>query len=122
MTVVEMDRTDAFRVLASADRQLVLHELIDRDESMSVGTLSQHVAARRHRISTETVCDAQADRAQIRLVHLHFPQLMEQNVITVDWENDEVSLTDTDDVDVLLEAAEELDRWPPTDLVYNCSW
>ncbi|WP_436347984.1 DUF7344 domain-containing protein [Natronorubrum sp. FCH18a] len=111
-----MDQRDAFRVLASADRQLILHELVDHDGSISVDALSEQVAARRHRISTESVSDAQVDRAQVRLIHLHFPQLLERNIISVDWTDDEVSLADTEHVDVLLEAAEELDPWPPNDM------
>ncbi|WP_440771519.1 DUF7344 domain-containing protein [Natronorubrum sp. DTA28] len=117
-----MDQRDAFRVLASADRQFVLHELVDRDDSVSVDALSQAVAARRHRVSPEAVSDAQADRAQVRLVHLHFPQLMDRNIITVDWADDEVSLADTEHVDVLLEAAEELEPWPPNDMPGRYSW
>ncbi|SDJ64230.1 DUF7344 domain-containing protein [Natronorubrum texcoconense] len=117
-----MDQRDAFRVLASADRQFVLHELVDRDGSVSVDELSQAVAARRHRVSTEAVSDAQADRAQVRLVHLHFPQLMDRNIITIDWADDEVSLADTEHVDVLLDAAEELEPWPPSDMPGRYSW
>ena len=117
-----MDQRDAFRVLASADRQLVLYELVDQNEPVSIGSLSQTIAARRHRVSTETVSDAQTDRAQVRLVHLHFPQLMERDIITVDWSDDKVSLADTEHVYVLLEAAEELEPWPPNDMPGKFSW
>ena len=111
-----MKRTDAFRVLASADRQLVLDELCRRSEPVTVGTLSRRVAARRHRLPPDTVSDAQADRAQIRLVHRHFPRLEDRGVIAVDWSEREVSLADGETVDTLLEAAAELEQWPPTDL------
>lgn len=112
-----MDQTDAFRILASADRQLILHELVAGTESVSVITLSQRVAARRHKIPPETVSDTQAERAQVRLVHLHFPRLEEREVITVDWDDREVALTDSENVDALLTAATELDQWPPDDLM-----
>ncbi|WP_338067833.1 DUF7344 domain-containing protein [Natronorubrum halophilum] len=112
-----LEQTDAFRVLASADRQLVLHELLalGRDESMSVTTLSERVASRRNGISPEKISVGKTDRAQVRLVHLHFPQLLSRDIISVDWDDNEVSLTDDENVETLLEAAEELERWPPED-------
>lgn len=116
-----MNRTDAFRVLASADRQLVLHELVRRPEPIAVGALSRRVAARRHRVRPERVSDAQAERAQIRLVHRHFPRLEERDLIAVDWDDREVSLTDDENVAALLEAAGELEQWPPNDLLDTVS-
>ena len=116
-----MKRTDAFRVLASADRQLVLHELVRGPDPVTVDTLSQRVAARRHRVPPGTVSDAQAERAQIRLVHQHFPQLEERDLIAVDWKEREVSLTDSENVDALLDAAGELEQWPPNDLLDTVS-
>lgn len=110
-----MEQTDAFRLLASADRQLVLHELLDGDESTSVATLSEQVAARRHGTPPEEIDPPKVDRAQVRLVHLHFPQLLSRDIISIDWDDGEVSLTDSENVTTLLEAAEELERWPPDD-------
>ena len=112
-----MEQTEAFRVLASADRQLVLHELLERDGAASVAEISRQVAARRHRISSGKIDDGLIERAHVRLVHSHFPHLMEQDLIAVDWEDGEIALTDEESVDQLLEAAEELDSWPPTDLL-----
>ncbi|MDQ2049397.1 hypothetical protein RBH26_02750 [Natronolimnohabitans sp. A-GB9] len=114
-----MNDTDAFRVLASADRQLVLHELAVGDGSSGVETLACNVAARRHGLSTDTVSDEQLERAQIRLVHQHVPLLLERDVVTVDWEDEEVALADTEAVDDLFEAADELEQWPPDDMVYD---
>lgn len=110
-----LESTDAFRVLASADRQYVLHELLERDGESTVGELSRRVALRRHRTaaSSDTVTAAEVERARVRLVHIHFPQLLQQDVIEVDWADNEVTLAESDDVDVLFEAAEELDEWPP---------
>ena len=116
-----MNRTDAFRVLASVDRQLVLHELERRTDSVSVDTLSRQVAAHRHRIPLESVTETQADRAHVRLVHLHFPYLLEKEIIAVDSENGDIWLTDDENVDVLFAAARELDQWPPEDLLADRS-
>ena len=112
-----MNQTEAFHVLASADRQLVLHELLERDGAASVDELSRHVAARRHKIAPDAISEAKVERATVRLVHAHLPQLEEANVVAVDWSEGAVSLTDEAAVDRLFAAAEELDSWPPNDLL-----
>lgn len=112
-----MEQTEAFRVLASADRQLVLHTLIEWNREASVEELSRQVAARRHRVSPEKIDDQKVERAQVRLIHTHFPQLVDRDVIEIDWSDRTVALTDDKCLDRLFEAAEELDGWPPTDLL-----
>ena len=116
-TRIVMEQTEAFRVLASADRQLVLHELLEHDGAADIDDISRQVAARRHRLSSGKIDDRMIERAHVRLVHAHFPHLQAQNLIDIDWDDGAVSLTDEEDVDQLLEAAEELDSWPPTDLL-----
>ncbi|SDQ24408.1 DUF7344 domain-containing protein [Natronobacterium texcoconense] len=112
-----MDRTEAFRVLASADRQLVLHELLERDDEATIRKLSRQVAARRHRIPPPKIDETAVDRARIRLIHSHFPYLSDVGLIDVEWDERKVVLADKERVDQLLEAAELLDTWPPTDLL-----
>ncbi|WIV66526.1 DUF7344 domain-containing protein [Natrialbaceae archaeon AArc-T1-2] len=112
-----MKKTEAFRVLASADRQLVLHELVERDDGVSVDELSRHVAARRHKITPETVSSSAVERARVRLVHTHLPQLVATDTVDVDWDERRVSLTDDEATAELFEAATELDSWPPDDLL-----
>lgn len=112
-----MEQTEAFRVLASADRQLVLHELLERDGTVAIDDISRQVAARRHRLSSGKIDDGMVERAHVRLVHAHFPHLQARDLIDIDWDDEAVSLTDEECVDQLLEAAEELDSWPPTDLL-----
>ncbi|MFC6717762.1 hypothetical protein ACFQGT_08990 [Natrialbaceae archaeon GCM10025810] len=116
-----MKQTDAFRVLASADRQLVLHELLERDGSANVDELSRQVAARRHRIEPDRIDDEKVEAAHLRLVHHHLPQLSERDLLEFDWEERKVSLADDESVDEVFEAAEVLDSWPPTDLLYRPS-
>lgn len=111
-----MDQREAFRVLASADRQLLLHELVERDGEATVETLSRQVAARRHRIPSTEIDDDKVTRAQIRLVHTHFPKLQEKNIVTID-DDGEVVLTENACLDRLFAAAEVLDNWPPDDLL-----
>nr|WP_235920826.1 hypothetical protein [Natronorubrum halalkaliphilum] len=84
---------------------------------MSVSILAERVASRRHRIPTGTISDDKVDRAQVRLVHQHFPRLISHDIIAVDWTEERVSLVDTEDVDCLLTAAAELERWPPDGLL-----
>lgn len=104
---------NAYRVLASADRQHVLHELLQRDGLASVEELSRQVAARRHMTSTEKVTDREVERARVRLVHSHLPMMIDEGVITVDWDAGEVTFTGGEAIDQLFEAAAELDEWPP---------
>lgn len=111
-----MEQTDAVRLLASADRQLVLHELVDRDGTASIGTLSRRVAMRRHQVSHGRLSERQIHRAEIRLLHIHVPFLNERDVVAVDWDREDVSLGDRGAVETVLEAPAELDQWPPDDL------
>ncbi|MCU4972775.1 hypothetical protein OB955_08485 [Halobacteria archaeon AArc-m2/3/4] len=112
-----MKQTEAFRVLASADRQLVLHTLVERGREVTVEELSRQVAARRHRLAPEQIDDQQVERARVRLVHTHFPHLVERNVVEIDWSERVVTLSDDECLGELFDAAEELDGWPPTDLL-----
>lgn len=114
---IVMKQTEAFRVLASADRQLVLHELLEHDGAADIDEISQQVAARRHRLSSGKIDDGMIERAHVRLVHAHFPHLQARNLIDIDWDDEAVVLTDDECVDQLLKAAEELESWPPTDLL-----
>lgn len=107
-----MRETEAFRVLASADRQLLLHELVCTDEPATEGELSRKVAARRHQISPETISEEKIERAHVRLIHEHLPLLLDLNVIERD--GDRVALTDACR-DQWLEAAKTLEVWPPDD-------
>lgn len=116
-----MDQTDAFRTLASADRQLVLHELVESDGATAVDELSRQVAARRHRIPSEDIDEGLVRRARLRLVHLHLPHLEERDLVEVDRDRDVVVFADDDRVERVLEAADELANWPPTGLLQHPS-
>lgn len=116
-----MNQMDAFRILASADRQLVLHELVERDSDTTIAALSQQVAARRHGIPTDRISETKVERAHVRLVHSHLPTLQEHGIIDVNWDGNEVSLEDGAEVDQLFEAAEEMESWPPNDLLEHPS-
>ncbi|QLG50343.1 DUF7344 domain-containing protein [Natrinema halophilum] len=108
-----MDKSDAFRVLASADRQYLFYELIERDGASTVETLSQQVAGRRHRTTPGNVTNAEIDRTRVRLAHIHLPKFLEQNIVDVDWADGSIAFTEDADIDLLLEAAAELEQWPP---------
>ncbi|MDS0473963.1 hypothetical protein [Natrinema sp. 1APR25-10V2] len=108
-----MDQSDAFRILASADRQYLFHELVERDGASTVETLSRIVAVRRHRTTLGNVSDAEIDRTRVRLVHIHLPQLLERGIVDVDWSDETVAFSEDAEIDLLLESAAELDQWPP---------
>ncbi|RDI73015.1 hypothetical protein DWB78_04870 [Halopelagius longus] len=105
-----MKETEAFRVLGSADRQILLHELVRADEGMAEEELARRVAARRHRTSPDSLGEEDIERAHIRLAHFHFPLLRDLRII--EQNEDEVCLTESERRDQLLEAAAELDEWP----------
>lgn len=112
-----MKQTEAFRLLASADRQLILHELRKKDGESCVEELSERVAARRHRIAPGKISHEEIERAHVRLRHTHLPQLAEKDVISHDTSTKTAALHDEASVEQLFEAAEELDCWPPDDLL-----
>ena len=112
-----MDQSDAFRTLASADRQLLLHELLEADGTVSVDDLSRRVAARRHRIPLEKIDERMVERARVRLVHSHLPHLEDRDLVAVDRERETVAFEDDERVARLFEAADELEHWPPTGLL-----
>ncbi|WP_081443533.1 DUF7344 domain-containing protein [Haloterrigena turkmenica] len=116
-----MDQMEAFRVLASADRQLVLHELVKRDGTTCIKELSREVASRRHQIPSQKISDTKVKRAHIRLVHSSLSLLQEKGIINVNWEENEVSLASKPEVEQLFDAAEELESWPPDDLLEDPS-
>ncbi|WP_049927108.1 DUF7344 domain-containing protein [Halopiger goleimassiliensis] len=108
-----MERTDAYHVLASADRQHVVHELSTRRSDPELSTLARAVAARRHRIDPESVPDEYVDRARVRLIHTHLPKLDEHGVVSYESDGDRIALEEDDTVERLLEVADELPAWPP---------
>lgn len=115
-----MDRTEAFEILASADRQLVLHELVARDGTSSVEELSQSVAARRHQLEPEDLDERAVERARFRLTRTHLPKLAERNVIRTDWDEDAVSLDDENAARVF-GVSRELECFPPDDVLEHPS-
>lgn len=105
-----MKESEAFKVLASADRQLLLYELVRTDAPTAEEELARKVAARRHQITPETISEEKVERAHVRLVHEHFPLLLDLDVIKQD--GGKVALTD-ECRDQWLEAAKALEVWPP---------
>ncbi len=116
-----MKQTEAFRVLASADRQLILHELCKNDGKATVDELAEQVAVRRHRISPDEITDDRIARAHVRLHHTQLPQLVENGVISHDPNEETVVLHDNESVEQLFAAAEEIEGWPPDDFLERSS-
>lgn len=110
-----MKETEAFRVLCSADRQILLHELAQVDEAMDEEELARKISACRHGLPRESIGEEMMGRAHARLYHIHFPLLRELDII--EQEGGEVALTDGERKDQLLDVASELEGWPPDDLL-----
>lgn len=104
-------------MLASVDRQLLLHELLRTDGKATEEELSRQVAARRHQLAPEKISEEKVERARVRLVHVHLPLLLDLGII--DRDDGAVSLTDDERTDQLLEAAEVLEEWPPDELLQH---
>ena len=107
-----MEQSEAYRVLASADRQHVVHELSTRCTDPELGMLARAVAARRHRTDPASLSPDDVDRARIRLVHTHLPILDDFGVVTYE-DDDSIALVDDESVEYLLEVADDLPGWPP---------
>jgi|GEM_PF-1761478 len=108
-----MEGTEVFRALGSADRQILLYELVTTDGPVIEAALARTVAARRHQIPREAVREPTAHRARIRLVHIHLPMLVDMDVVTRG--EDEVALTGDACRERLIEAADVIGAWPPDD-------
>lgn len=116
-----MKETEAFRALSSADRQILLYELITANEPVNERALSREVAARRHQVPPRQVDEEKIKRARVRLVHLHLPMLSELDIIERD--SDSVAPIDGTWEDELRHAADILDVWPPDGfLQQSLSW
>lgn len=112
-----MEETEAFRALGSADRQILLHELLRADGGVVETELARQIAARRHRLAPEAVSAEKIERAHLRLVHKHIPLLRELDVAESD--DGEVTLTGERAREQLLEVASELEDWPPDDILQS---
>ena len=112
-----MDQTEAAHALASADRQILLHELVERNGEATITKLSREVAARRNKISPEKIDEEKCERAQVRLIHIHLPQLVEKDVLSINRKNRTVAFGEKKEIDQLFEVAAEVESWPPTDLL-----
>ncbi|OVE85479.1 DUF7344 domain-containing protein [Natronolimnobius baerhuensis] len=111
-----MNRTETVHILASADRQIILDELLVREDPIPIEALSRIVASRRHKLPPANVTETRVEQAQSRLVHKHLPELADSATIDIDWSSETVTLCEGDSLQQLLETAAELDTWPPTDL------
>jgi len=108
-----MEPTETARLLASVDRQHALYELVLADRAITIEDLSRRVAAGRHRTGPETLDAEVIERARIRMAHVHVPKLAANDVVSVDWEDDEVWLADGEAADDVFETARLFEEWPP---------
>jgi len=106
--------TEAFRVLASADRQLLLYELARAERALSEKELARRIAAQRHQTAPDKISEDEISRAHVRLIHVHLPWLRDLDI--VEQSEGEVALTDHEHTRQLFEAAESLGDWPADDL------
>ncbi len=109
-----MDQLEAFRILASEDRQIVLRELFDQEGEASIDDISRQVASERNQTSPDNISDETFERAKIRLVHSHLPRMAEENVI--EKSDNMATLRSRECVIKVLEAAEELETQISGDL------
>lgn len=114
-----MKETDALQALASADRQILLRELVQTDGGVDETELARKIAADRHNLPPEAVSEEKVERARVRLYHVHLPLLSDLDI--VDWEDGTVAFTDDERRDQLLDVASEFGDWSPADQLQRTS-
>lgn len=102
-----MNLQEACNILADADRQHIIYELVENDGLSTISDLSQQIASCSE---TSEENDTALKRAKISLVHNHLPRLEDHGVIEYDARNGDVVLTNADRVEALLNATEELEN------------
>ncbi|ELY54910.1 hypothetical protein C491_17474 [Natronococcus amylolyticus DSM 10524] len=100
-----MNQHEAFEILADADRQHILYELVENDGVSTVSDLSQRIAS-----CSDTAHETAFKHAKVSLVHNHLPRLEHYGVLEYDTRSGDVVLTDTGSVEPILNAAEEVER------------
>ncbi|WP_435066581.1 DUF7344 domain-containing protein [Haloplanus sp. C73] len=102
---------EVFDVLSNRRRRYALYALLN-DESTTIGSLSERVAAWENDCPVEDVTPSERKRVYTALQQSHLPKLERQGLIAFDPESGRVAATDTaDEIDLYLEAVD--DEQPP---------
>jgi hypothetical protein len=99
-----MNQPEAFEILAAADRQHILYELVENDGFSTISDLSQRIA-----FHSDNEHETAFKHAKISLVHNHLPRLEDYGVLEYDTRSGDVVLTDAGSVEPLLNTAEEVE-------------
>lgn len=102
-----------FRILRNRRRRYALHQLKQREGSVSVSDLAEQVAAWETETPLHDVAPEDRRRAYISLIQTHLPTMADAGLVWFDEDANEVTLTEAAaDVDVYVERVPERDiRW-----------
>jgi hypothetical protein len=101
-----MNRQEAYKILADADRRHIIHKLIKNDGLSTISDLSQQLASCS---DTPEESDTALERAEISLVHNHLPRLEDHGVLEYDTRSGDVVLTDAETLEHILNTVEGLE-------------
>ncbi|MDG5821520.1 hypothetical protein [Natronococcus sp. A-GB7] len=93
-----MDSQTALNLLANADRQHIVEELLENGGRSNVGVLSQQLAARRRNNADEL----QQEQARLELHHNHLPRLADHGVIEYDQRTGAIVLREVTELEPYL--------------------
>jgi hypothetical protein len=93
-----MDSRTALNLLANADRQHIVEELLENDGRSNVGVLSQQLAARQRNDADEL----KQEQAKLELHHNHLPRLADHGVIEYDHRTGDVVLREVSELEPYL--------------------
>lgn len=97
---------EVFDVLSNRRRRYALYALLN-DESTTIGSLAERIAAWENDRSVDEVTPPERKRVYTALQQSHLPKLERLGLIAFDPESGRVSVTDTaDEIDRYLEAAD----------------
>lgn len=99
------DEARALDALANTRRLLVLLSLKENETPMSLDALATDVAIQETDFPDEDLSDDHIDSILISLHHVHLPKLVSEEIVELDEEEGQVTLTeDVPDIDRILDA------------------
>ncbi len=103
-----------FEVLKNQRRRYVLRHLEAKAETVSLGDLAEHVAAKENDKSVDAITSDERKRVYVGLYQCHLPKMDDMGIVDFNRDRGRVTLTETaSQLDEYLDGEEETDdrRW-----------
>ena len=102
-----------FEVLKNQRRRYVLRRLEQREETVSLGNLAEHVAAKENDKSVDAITSDERKRVYVGLYQCHLPKMDDMGIVDFNRDRGRVTLTDTaSQLDEYLDTEAETDERP----------